>query len=136
MGKKIAMFLICLAIIGNLCVADASAAEIEMQSVSSISVESRATKSFTMVVSPYGKSVAGEVFYLEAGETVRIYATYSPRDESISVGLVDSDNTFYYFSPSDGVVDITLSIEIGGEYRFLVKNNSSYMVSISGYVNY
>ena len=89
-----------------------------------------------MSVSPNGKSQADKTFPLEAGETVRIYATYSPDDASVDFGLIDPDGIFHYFNVTDGTIDKTIEIAERGNYRLAVKNNSSKTVKISGFVKY
>lgn len=74
-------------------------------------------------------------FPLEAGETVRINASYSP-DASVDFGLIDSDGRFHYLNVTNGSIDKTIRIEERGNYTFAARNNSSKTVSVSGYVSY
>lgn len=90
---------------------------------------------YNMSVSSNGKSQADKTFPLEAGETVRIYATYSPDDASVDFGLIDPDGIFHYFNVTDGTIDKTIEIAESGNYRLAVKNNSSKTVKISGFRN-
>lgn len=135
MRKIICILLVCLVVFGNPCV-HATAIEQASASYGSGMIGILATEAFGVSISPYGEGQANKAFSLEAGETVRIYATFSPRDAGIVAGLVDSDGIFYYDSASNGIVDLTIRIEKSGEYRFAVVNNSGHTVSISGYVYY
>lgn len=131
MRKIVCMVLACVVIMGNLCISAAAAGENTESSVGIL-----ASGSFNMSVSPNGKSQADKTFPLEAGETVRIYATYSPDDASVDFGLIDPDGIFHYFNVTDGTIDKTIEIAERGNYRLAVKNNSSKTVKISGFVKY
>ena len=131
MRKIVCMVLACVVIMGNLCISAAAAGEYTESSVGIL-----ASGSFNMSVSPNGKSQADKTFPLEAGETVRIYATYSPDDASVDFGLIDPDGIFHYFNVTDGTIDKTIEIAERGNYRLAVKNNSSKTVKISGFVKY
>ena len=96
--------------------------------------ELRASGHFSFSVKASGKYCIANVLSLEAGDTVRINATYSPASASIYIGLVDENNEFYYARATNGQIDITIEIEKRGEYRLAVVNNSTNAVSISGYV--
>ena len=91
---------------------------------------------YNMSVGPQSSRAASNSIFLEAGEIVRIQATFSPMSSNISVGLIDSNGIFYSISITGGVVDVALRIEERGEYRFAVKNNSLYVLTISGNVNF
>lgn len=84
----------------------------------------RATGSFSVDVKPYTKAKGNTDFPMEAGESVRIRATYSPEDASIDFGLVDPDGIFHYLSAESGVFDETFEIPERGNYRLGIKNNS------------
>ena len=96
----------------------------------------RATGHFNFSVKAQGSHYIESVLSLDAGETVRINATYSPASASIYIGLVDQNGKFYYVRATNGQIDVTLGIEKRGNYRLAVKNNSASAVNISGYVYY
>ena len=95
----------------------------------------RASGKFSMEVPADTIVKASSSFPLEAGETVRINASYSP-DGSVDFGLIDSDGVFHYLNVTNGSIDRTILIEEKGNYTFAVRNNSSKTISVSGYVNY
>lgn len=74
----------------------------------------RAIGEFEMTVSAKTKAIADSSLSLEAGDTVRINASYSP----------------------DGSVDKTIRISERGKYKFQVRNNSSVAVKVCGFVRY
>ena len=96
----------------------------------------RASGSFDKSLKPYSRSQGDTDFPLEAGETVRIYATYSPSDASLDIGLVGPDGIFHYVSAEGGTFDKTFEIPERGNYRLGIKNNSGRTVSVSGFVKY
>ena len=55
---------------------------------------------------------------------------------SVDFGLIDSDGVFYPVRGSNGSINQTIRIDLRGTYTFAVRNNSSYKVSVSGFVNY
>ena len=96
----------------------------------------RATGSFNVSVRPNSRSKGDTDFPLEAGETVRIYAVYSPENASLDFGLVDPNGIFHYLSGEDGVFDKTFEVPQRGNYRLGIKNNSGVTVQVSGFVKY
>jgi hypothetical protein len=139
MRKIVCMALVCMVLMGNLCISATAAGEGNLppeNKGNGPSVGIMASGSFNMSVSPNRKSQADKTFPLEAGETVRIYATYSPDDASVDIGLIDPDGIFHYFNVTDGTIDKTIEIAESGNYRLAVKNNSSKTVKISGFVKY
>ena len=79
---------------------------------------------------------ANSSFPLDYGETVTITASYAPASASMDFGLIDSDGTFYPVRASNGSINQTIKIDLKGTYVFAIRNNSSYSVSVSGFVNY
>lgn len=96
----------------------------------------RATGRFNMDVSAKTSRKASTSFPLEAGETVTIKASYSPFSANVDFGLIDSNGRFHYVTITDGSVDESVTITERGNYTFAVRNNSTYPISVSGYVNY
>ena len=104
-----------------------SAAEECLGAEETISVV-RATGKFDMEVRANRTVKAGSSFPLEVGEVVTIKATYSPF--SASVGL------FYGLNTTTGSFDRSIEVTQRGHYYLAVRNNSSSVISVSGYVNY
>ena len=96
----------------------------------------RAAGSFNVSVKPYARAKGDTDFPLEAGETVRIYATYSPESSSVDFGLVDPEGVFHYIGAENGSFDKTFEVPKSGNYRLGIKNNSSQTVKVSGFVKY
>ena len=96
----------------------------------------RASGSFNVSVNPYARAKGDTDFPLEAGETVRIYATYSPDSASMDFGLVDPDGVFHYVSAENGSFDETFEVPESGNYRLGIKNNSGQTVKVSEFVRY
>ncbi len=96
----------------------------------------RATGNFHVVVSPGVIEKANTKLSLEAGEQVTIKAAYSPFSASVDIGLIDSSGVFHYFTAENGIFDETIIIETRGNYTFAIRNNSTYAVEVTGYVNY
>ncbi len=95
----------------------------------------RASGEFEMTVSAKTKAIADSSFPLEAGETVRIKASYSP-DGSVDFGLVDEEGIFHYINVKNGSIDKTIKVSERGNYKFQVRNNSSVAVKVCGFVRY
>ena len=73
---------------------------------------------------------------LEHGETVTIRAVYSPESADVDFGLIDPDGLFYSVNVTDGSVDQSFQVDKRGNYAFAIRNNSSFPISVSGYINY
>lgn len=98
--------------------------------------ETRATGNFTLDISAGDLIKANTSLPMEAGETVTIKASYSPFSASVDYGLIDEDGTFHYLTATTGNIDKSIKISERGNYYLAFRNNSSKLVSISGYVNY
>ena len=133
MGKGICLLLTGVLLFGSVCVCYA---EEGLTSERNSPADGRATNYFSVTISPLSRIVAAERMSLEAGDTVRIRANFSPISANIAVGLIDSDGIFHYLTVTGGSVDVTIGIEERGEYRLAVKNYSVYALTISGYVYY
>ena len=143
MYKALQKIIAVVAIVGCICV-NAVAVEFEMANHVLASDEtwvemtsiSRASGSFNVSVAANARAKGDTDFPLEAGETVRIYATYSPERASVDFGLVDPDGVFHYVTAENGSVDTTFEIPESGNYRLGIKNNSGYTVTVAGFVKY
>lgn len=113
---------------------NAKAADAEVYEVCS-GVE-RASGRFSVDIPGNTLAVTSSDFPLEIGETVAINASYSPRSASVDFGLIAPDGLFYSFGAENGRFDETIEIDQRGIYTFAIRNNSSYKVSVSGFVNY
>lgn len=98
MRRFLSMALVCVSMISCLCV-NAGAVEnteaLPENCKEAKTVSMRASGSFNMSIEAHGKGTADKELPLEAGETVRIYATYSPDDASVDFGLIDPDGIFH-----------------------------------------
>lgn len=75
-------------------------------------------------------------FPLEIGEIVTIKASYSPFSASVDFGLIAPDGLFYSINVKDGSIDKSIKVSQRGNYTFAIRNNSSKMINVSGYINY
>ena len=133
MKRYLCLLFICISIFS--CVsAPAAAAEIE-ECVTEI-VEPRATGKFDFEISANTMRKASTSFPMDYGETITITASYAPATASVDFGLIDSDGLFYPVQGSNGSINQTIRIDLRGTYTFAVRNNSSYKVSVSGFINY
>lgn len=131
--KVFCIFMACIVLLGSVTVS-AMAAETEEQKAE-IS-EQRATGKFNFKIPAKTLMKASSSFPMEYGETVTINASYSPASASMDFGLIDSDGIFYPVRASNGSINQTIKIDLRGTYTFAVRNNSSYEVDVSGFVNY
>ena len=133
MKRYLCLLFACIAIFG--CIpAQAAAADIGEQAAEI--AEPRATGKFDFEIPAKTLMESSTSFPMEYGETVTITASYSPASASVDFGLIDSDGVFYPVRGSNGSINQTIRIDLRGTYTFAVRNNSSYKVSVSGFVNY
>lgn len=131
--KRLCLLFACISIFSCVSV-PAAAADIEERVIEI--TELRATGEFKFDISAKSIRKASTSFPMEYGETVTITASYSPASASVDFGLIDSDGLFYPFPGSNGSINQTIRIDLRGTYTFAVRNNSSYEVTVSGFVNY
>jgi len=101
-----------------------------------IASNTRATGSITWEI-PAGATGKGKTpFPLEVGESVTINCSYSPRSADVDFGLIAPNGRFYYTAGENGSINQTIDIDMRGEYYLAICNNSSYTVSVYGFINY
>ena len=96
----------------------------------------RASGALNADVSANSNITSSESIYLNAQETVTFNCSYTPASASMDFGLIADDGTFYYLNVTNGSINKTIQISKRGYYTLAVRNNASYDVSITGYVNY
>ena len=133
MKKLVCLILVTVLLTG--CLSVSTAAKESNTPVADTSV-SRATGQFTIEIPANGLRYASTKFPLEYGEIVSIRASFSPYTADVSYGLIDSDNIFSYLTTTGGIIIHDFIISKRDEYTFAIKNNSSYPVSVTGYVTY
>lgn len=105
-------------------------------SVSALAVTQRATNRVDITVKPNTTATIGAPLSMEAGETVTINCTYSPRTADVDFGLITPQNTFAFVTGENGNCNQTIRINETDSYYFAVRNNSSSAVELMGYVYY
>lgn len=96
----------------------------------------RATGSITWDI-PAGATGKGKTsFSMEAGESITINCSYSPRSASVDFGLLAPNGRFYHMEGQNGSINQTIIVDMRGEYYLAIRNNSSNIVSVYGFVNY
>lgn len=91
---------------------------------------------FSMEVAAKTTIKANTSFPLEIGEVVTIKASYSPFNASVDFGLIAPDGLFYGLNTTTGSFDKPIKVTQRGYYTLAVRNNSSDVIHVSGYVNY
>lgn len=130
MKRLLSILMTCALLSGAVCV-NVQAADLPGADVPIVC----ATGKFDVTVSANAFTQAGSAFPLEAGETVRINASYSP-DGSVDFGLLDSDNVFHFLNVTNGSINKTIKVSKRGNYTFAIQNNTDNKISVSGYVSY
>ena len=114
-------------------------ASVSAEGVSAIDANmtiTKATNSFSIDVPAQTLRQANTSFPLDPGEVVTIKASYTPFSANVDFGLIAPNGRFYYVTVTDGSVDQSIEITQRGDYVFAIRNNSSYSICTSGYVNY
>lgn len=133
--KRLWLLLACVLSIHCLSVTAIAAANLE-EEICNVKSEMRATNTFTVEIKAYDNANAKTAFPMEAGETVRIWGTYTPADASVDFGLIDESGIFHFLNTKTGVFDATFEISVRGQYRLGMRNNSNNAVKISGFIRY
>lgn len=75
---------------------------------------------------------SGNPWYLTRNEEVTISLTWLPRDATLRVGLIDSDNTFFYVNFTDGADSRTFVVNVADNYRVGIYNTDTHEVTVTG----
>lgn len=104
--------------------------------VNDVLSNARATGSITWDI-PAGVTGKGKTsFSMEAGESITINCSYSPRSASVDFGLLAPNGRFYHMEGQNGSINQTIIVDMRGEYYLAIRNNSSNVVSVYGFINY
>lgn len=133
MKKQLSLVLACALALSCLCI---SAGAAEMSAPEPEMVIARATGRFTVDIPANATAKAGSDLSLEYGEVVTIKASYSPFSADVDFGLIAPDGLFHYVNVTGGSVDTSIEVDQRGTYTFAIRNNSSFPISVSGYINY
>lgn len=74
----------------------------------------------------------GNPWHLTRGEEVTPSLLWLPRDAALRVGLIDSDNTFYYVNFTGGADAVTFTVNVADDYRVGIYNTDTHEVEILG----
>ena len=96
----------------------------------------RATGSINSDVPANKTAVSGKKFPLEVGETVTINCSYSPASASVDFGVIAPDGYFYFLNVKGGSINQSMVVSQRGDYSMAIRNNSSSVVKVVGFVNY
>lgn len=69
-------------------------------------------------------------------ETITYNCTYTPKFASIDFGYIDSDGVFYYLNCTSGSFSKAFLAGEDGQYTLAIRNNESYVVTVTGTVKY
>ncbi|MBE3555314.1 MAG: hypothetical protein IMW85_10105 [Thermicanus sp.] len=110
---------------------------IQSQSPQSSGMEATYSINDTLAADELGMygDAGGNPWSLTRGETVEISLSWLPSDADLQVGLIDSDNTFYYVTFSDSPSSVQLTVNEADSYYVGIINVDTGDVSITGYVN-
>lgn len=112
----------------------------EMIDVSKVEVleesSMRATGSINSDIPANTLGVSDIKFSLEVGETVTINCSYSPAFANMDFGVIAPDGYFYFLGVKEGSINRSIAVSQRGGYSMAIRNNSSYIVTVVGFVNY
>lgn len=96
----------------------------------------RATGSINSDIPANTLGVSDIKFSLEVGETVTINCSYSPAFANMDFGVIAPDGYFYFLSVKEGSINRSIAVSQRGGYSLAIRNNSSHIVSVAGFINY
>lgn len=96
----------------------------------------RATGSLNSDIPANTLAVSNIKFSLGAGETVTINCSYSPASASMDFGVIAPDGYFYFLNIKEGSINQSIVVSQRGTYTLAIRNNSSNVVHVAGFVNY
>lgn len=146
-------FLACALVIMSLCVA-ADAQDVwdedivrledmkhEMIDISTLNILenkmiARSTKSISGTVAAYSHSISTEKIFLVERGIVTINCSYTPVAASMDFGIIAPDGYFYFLNVEGGSTNRSIRVNQSGSYSLAIRNNSSHVVTVVGFVNY
>lgn len=78
----------------------------------------------------------GQSISFQADNIITFNCSYSPLSASIDFGVIASNGRFYYINVKEGSINQTIRISQSGSYTVAIRNNSSQIVRVVGFVNY
>lgn len=135
-GMGIMVSAILLSTIGLSAGAVGVSGDLTKSTVSGSIIEPRASGSFHADIPANSAIKVDQSFQLQAKEVVTINASYSPSSAKLDFGLIAPDGSFHYVSVTGGSASKKIQVDEKGAYTLAVRNNSSFTVDVSCYVNY
>lgn len=85
---------------------------------------------------PTGITLVTQALPYVKGDTIKYDCTYTPKSASVDFGFIAPDGLFYSLNSTSG--SINKSIEVGqtGQFILAIRNNESYVVTVTGTVRY
>ena len=71
-----------------------------------------------------------------ARQVITINCSYSPASANMDFGVIAPDGYFYFLNVEGGSINQSIRVSQSGSYAVAVRNNSSYTVSVVGFVTY
>ena len=129
--KLLASVLVC-ALIFSCTTTFARAAEASSETI----VSSRASGSLDIQIPADTIGYVGDWFHLSAGDTITYACTYTPKTASVDFGYIDVDGVFHYLNRTNGSINTSIEVNQRGQYRLVMRNNSSRTIIVTGSVKY
>lgn len=101
-----------------------------------LSSPARVSGRLDLSISAGALTVADDSFYLTVDETITYTCSYLPRSASVDFGFIAPDGYFYYLNASNGSINQSIQVDQSGSYTLALRNNSSYAVTVTGFVTY
>ena len=136
MRRLLCLILSCISIASCLCIGASATERDSSISITATTSPARASSPYKVTVSAQKLSKADTPLFLSAGETVTIFATYSPKTASMDFGLIDSEGYFHYVTVTSGSISTALRVPANGNYYFAIRNNSNSAVDVNGSIKY
>ena len=93
------------------------------------------TGSLNTTVPPFYSKAVGQIS-LQRGNVITFNCSYSPSSASVDFGVIAPNGRFYYINVKGGSINQAIRISQSGSYTVAIRNNSSQIVRVVGFVNY
>lgn len=97
---------------------------------------SRATDSIHQDIPAASIGTVGNPFPLKSGKTITFNCSYSPSPASVDFGVIAPDGKFYSINVKGGSINQPIRVGQSGDYSVAIRNNSSQLVRIVGFIDY
>lgn len=108
----------------------------DVDTPASNSVISRVSGRLNYSLPADGITLITQPFSAAKGDTIKYDCTYTPKFASVDFGFIAPDGLFYSLNSTSGSINQSFEVSQTGQFTLAIRNNESYVVTVTGTVRY